>query len=110
MQEAVASNLTQVEWLISPYNAPEHFVKQLSQCVYNYAPGNSVQHVLKIQVSENSFIEFSHDGISQSDYNPDAFKKLMKEPAFVDMKVSVKPVPERERRFPQNRNFQNFRK
>lgn len=110
MQEAVATNLTQVEWLISPYNAPEHFVKQLSQCVYNYAPGNSVQHVLKIQVSENSFIEFSHDGISQSDYNPDAFKKLMKEPAFVDMKVSVKPVPERERRFPQNRNFQNFRK
>ncbi len=98
MADAVAANVTSIEWLISPYNQPEHFVKQLSQCVYNEAPGSSINHIIKIQVSENSFIEFSHDGISQSDYNADIFKKLVKEPAVIDLKVAVKPTPERERK------------
>ena len=56
MNDAIAGNVESIEWLISPYAQPEHFVKHLSQCIYNYAPGNSIRHVLKIQVSENSFI------------------------------------------------------
>ena len=99
MNEAIAANITSIEWLISPYNAPEHFVKRLGQCIYKDAQGNSISHIIKIQVSENSFIEFTHDGVSQSDYDCQTFKKLIKEPAVIDLKITAKPPPERERKF-----------
>ncbi|MBO5254477.1 MAG: DNA polymerase III subunit alpha [Opitutales bacterium] len=105
MEDAVSANITSIEWLISPYAQPEHFIKQLSQCIYNYASGDSIQHILKIQVSENSFVEFSHDGVSKSDFNTEAFRKLFKEPAFIDAKVTAKPIPEPERKWG-NGNFQ----
>ena len=105
MPAAISTFVSKVEWLISPYSAPEHFVKQLSQCIYNAAPGSSIEHVLKIQISENSFIEFSHDGVTQSSYDSAAFKKLTKEPAFLDMKITAKPTPEREKRWSNTPKF-----
>ncbi|MBE6413579.1 MAG: DNA polymerase III subunit alpha [Verrucomicrobiaceae bacterium] len=105
MESAIDSWVTSVEWLISPYSSPEHFVKQLSQCIYKTAPGSSVQHVIKIQIEENSFVEFSQDGVSKSSYKSDVFKKLFKEPAFIDVKISVAPTPERPRK-----NFGNFQR
>ena len=106
MPEAIANSVSAVEWLISPYNSPEHFVKQLSQCVYNVAPGNSIKHKIKVQITDNSFIEFTDDGISSSSYDVEIFNKLMREPAVVDVKFSVRPTPERESKYPQFNRFQ----
>ena len=106
MQEAISTSVSAVEWLISPYNSPEHFVKQLSQCIYNIAPGSTIRHKIKIQISDNSFIEFTNDGISTSTYNTEVFNKLMKEPAVIDMKCEVRPTPERENKYTQFNRFQ----
>lgn len=100
MSEAISSSIEEIQWLISPYNSPEHFIKQLSQCIYNYAPGSTIKHVLKIGIADDSFIEFSHDGVTQSDYNQEVFRKLAKEPAVIDFKPKASPTPDRERRFP----------
>lgn len=110
MPAAIASFTKRIEWLISPYSAPDHFIKQLSQCIYKTAPGTNIEHVLKIQVSENSFVEFSHDGLTQSSFEPQTFKKLTKEPAFIDMKITVAPTPERQRRYGASPEFSGSRR
>ena len=99
MEEAIAANVTAIEWLISPYNRPEHFVKQLSQCVYNEAAGGSIRHRIKIQVSDGGFLEFSRDDLNKSSYKSGVFAKLFREPAFIDAKILALPPQERESKF-----------
>lgn len=101
MRTAVSRFCETVEWLVEPNAYAERFVKILSHCVHDdISKGTDITHKLLLRVSDTDYVEVSSNGMLQSAYVPEIFKRLENEPALVKFKIcKVRPIPVPERKW-----------